>query len=83
MAKLNYHKLHIQQQADRRNSEANQADWRRRHENTWLLGKHYGKKTNTLPLNYLIWASENLPEGNIHQSKANQELRKRYAKLPK
>ena len=80
MARLNYHKLAIEQNADRRNSQENQRDWQRRNIGTWLLGKHYGKAVHTLPLNYLIWASETLEEGNYHKAKADLELRKRHRK---
>ena len=78
MARLNYHKLAIEQNADKRNYEENQRDWQRRNKDTWLLGKHYGKKLKTLPLNYLIWASENLEEGNYHKAKADSELHRRW-----
>lgn len=80
MARLNYHKLAIDQQAQRRNSQENQRDWARRNQDTWLLGKHYGTPINALPLNYLIWASETLQEGNYHKAKADNELRKRHRK---
>ena len=78
MAKLNWQKLHIESKAQTNNRVANQEDWRRKHKNTWLLGKHYGKKINELSTKYLIWASENLPEGNVHKSKADVELIRRY-----
>ena len=80
MARLNYHKLAIEQNADRRNSEENKRDWARRNQGTWMLGKHYGTPIKTLPLNYLIWASETLEEGNYHKSKADHELRTRHHK---
>lgn len=83
MARLNYQKLAIQQNADKRNYEANRRDWQRRNQHTWLLGKHYGKKINSLPLNYLIWVSETFNEGNPHKAKADNELLNRYHKQNK
>jgi hypothetical protein len=78
MAKLNWQKLASQQQRDRSQKNYNRNSKEKQLEKVWLLGKHYGKKLNELPLGYLIWASETLSEDNHHKLKADSELIRRY-----
>lgn len=85
MARLNYQRLAEQQRQDRsdrisrRNHYSYESEQRNRQ--IWLLGKHKGKNIQDLPLNYLIWASENLGEDNYHKTKADVELIRRYKLL--
>jgi hypothetical protein len=85
MARLNYQRLAQQQRLDNsnrvsnRNSYAYETEQRNRH--IWLLGKYKGKKMTDLPLDYLIWASENLGEDNYHKVKADVELIRRHNSL--
>jgi len=47
---------------------------------TWTLrGKYQYKAVRDLPLNYLIWISENRQQDQ-HTIKANRELQRRYYK---
>jgi hypothetical protein len=78
MAKLNWQKLAHQQQHDRNRRAANRHDNQKKLEKVWQIGKYYGKKLDELPLDYLIWASENLGENNYHKLKADSELIRRH-----
>lgn len=80
MAKLNWQKLSLQQHRDRQAQIANKSASQKKLDKKWLLGKHYGTEISKLSLDYLIWASENLPEGNYHKLKADCELIRRYNK---
>ena len=78
MAKLNWQKVASQQYRDRAEKAHNRSSKEKQLEKVWLLGKHYGKKLNELPIGYLIWASENLAQDNYHKLKADSELIRRY-----
>ena len=76
--KINWQKHRLQ---DKARKGFYQADKYVGKEHTWLLkGEHTFKKVRDLPVNYLIWASENLSAGE-HKEKADKELIRRYNKI--
>jgi len=83
MAKLNYQKLAVQQQHDRNRSRTNKHENAKRFEKIWMVGIHYGKQLNELPLEYLIWVSKEFKENNYHKLKADAELIRRHTLLVK
>ena len=77
MAKLNYEKLNQLQKADRNREKGTYVG----KDFTWTLkGKYTFIPVRQLPLDYLIWASENLQPGE-HKAKADKELVRRYKKI--
>ena len=49
--------------------------------NLMPTGKYTGHSPSNIPLNYLIWASENLGKQDKIKILADKELRHRYGKL--
>jgi hypothetical protein len=81
MAKLNWQKLATIQAHDRHSKSYNKNESRKDLDKKWLLGAHYGKTMNQLPLQYLLWVSETFEDKNYHKIKADAELIKRHNKL--
>lgn len=80
MAKLNWQKV----AADKKykQSQANYfTDKSQANKNYFMIGKHKGTHIRHIPTNYLIWASESLPERDIHKGLADKELVRRYNKI--
>ncbi len=49
--------------------------------NLMPTGKYTGHPLSNIPLNYLVWASENLGKQDKIKTLADKELRHRYGKL--
>ena len=71
MAKIDYSKI-------RKNGKAYGSGKVAGTDTTWTLGKHFGKSIRQLPVNYLVWISENFQDTNNHKIKADRELTRRY-----
>lgn len=77
MARLNWQKLALDQRNARSAAQAKQTQ----DSKIWFIGQYYGYNIADLPVDYLIWVSENFAESNYHRQRADVELIRRYNQI--